>query len=75
MVATREYVLSRLAAERRQAEQCFAYERVAEIDGQMAALSAGQPGNPAAETTSRSASERADSGSGPRARRAARARG
>jgi hypothetical protein len=50
-VATREYVLQRLAAERRQAAQCFEHGRVAELDAQMAALSAGTARNPAKETT------------------------
>ena len=51
-MASREYVLQRLAAERRQAAQCFEYGRVAELDAQMAALSAGTAQNPARETAS-----------------------
>jgi hypothetical protein len=50
-MATREYVLQRLAAERRQAEQCFEWQRVAEIDAQVTRLSAGAAVSPAKETT------------------------
>lgn len=50
-MATREYVLQRLAAERRQAEQCFEHARVAELDAQIARLSTGTAANPATETT------------------------
>jgi hypothetical protein len=54
-MATRAYVLARLAAERRQAAQCFEHERAAELDAQMACLSAGTPASPATETTGRPA--------------------
>lgn len=49
----RTLVLSRLAAERRQAEGCRETGRVAEIDAQIARLSAGTTENPARETTGR----------------------
>jgi hypothetical protein len=50
-MATRQYVLDRLNAERRAAVNAYEHARVAELDAQIAQLSAGQPSNPATETT------------------------
>lgn len=54
-MATRGYVLDRLHAERRAAANAFEYARVAELDAQIAQLSAGQTSNPAKETTTTAA--------------------
>ena len=45
----RAHVLSRLAAEKRQALGCFEYERAAQIQSQIDGLSVGGTHNPAAE--------------------------
>lgn len=51
-MATRQYVLERLKAERRAAADAFEYGRVAELDAQIERLSSeSQPVNPAQETT------------------------
>lgn len=52
-MATRQYVLERLAAERRAAADCQQWEYVAELDDRMERLTAASsPANPSRETTS-----------------------
>lgn len=51
--APHRVLIQRLEAERRQADWCHESGRVAELDAQIARLSAGSPVNPAAETTGR----------------------
>jgi hypothetical protein len=52
-VPVRSHFLSRLEAERRQAEGCFEWQRAAELAAQIRQMSAGTPASPARETTAR----------------------
>ena len=62
----RAHILSRLEAERRQATGCFEHERAAELGRQIQQLSAGDPVNPARETTARQTAARRPAGRKPR---------
>lgn len=57
-VPGRALVLSRLEAERRQAEGCFEHERAAELGAQIRRLSIGTAADPSRETTGRPAARK-----------------